>query len=566
MRSSAQAPAELEEPRRTGSERPADRRPPHVKFRGDGLIATAANVTAISSLLDMFRKVAVPWSVILLAEHHVLPDKIDETSSTLWDLGWKSILTPAEAGEGAGSRGGTGVLVRKDLELWEAPGGEVGSPRVTAARIAAGGFGDGFIVYSIYLYCSEGMSDRNKEILVLILRHAARHKLPWLIGGDWNMLPEDVESSEWAEGLGGSVVAAAIQSDDDDEPGYAATCGDRCLDFFYASEELAPVVKDCFLSDDLTFKPHTPTNVHFEADPKRFMVYKMVKPKAIPIHPVVGPRPQAEPGWDALVAQSDELKSMVLDSDVSASAVADSRDALWNGWTAHVEPELLKVAGMAWSGKDAEPYLGRSKPFHYAWEPLLKQRAFAASGSAGAIGRLLRRIVAVLPVLQRVAEHGVVHSLDLGRRCSGIAGALKRELEVVSDDALAEWRSRMSRVANDLWRWAGPHGPGQIRSFHCREGRRVARDIADSFLWIAEVRDHQNYWNTKYYADNQKSWESFARTACEGSAAIGHRWTKVPHMWKPSTDLVQIPGTIGVSRTSAPADLVKVEEKNWTDL
>ena len=49
-------------------------------------------------------------------------------------------------------------------------------------------------MYSVYLDVGIGLKKQNLDILYALREHQARHWLPWVIGGDWKMDPDELAS------------------------------------------------------------------------------------------------------------------------------------------------------------------------------------------------------------------------------------------------------------------------------------------------------------------------------------------------------------------------------------
>ena len=58
-----------------------------------------------------------------------------------------------------------------------------------------------------------------------------------------------------------------------------------------------------------------------------------------------------------------------------------------------------------------------------------------------------------------------------------------------------------------------------------------------------------------------KKWADRARASVEGSAGRGHKFTKVPQAWAPSTEVVPPGGT-----SATPAALLEGQRRLWSDL
>ena len=63
---------------------------------------------------------------------------------------------------------------------------------------------------SIWLKDSEGLSEYNLRLLAVLISVVSEFRRPWVLGGDWNMSPEQLTTSGALEILGGTVVAPEL--------------------------------------------------------------------------------------------------------------------------------------------------------------------------------------------------------------------------------------------------------------------------------------------------------------------------------------------------------------------
>ena len=98
---------------------------------------------------------------------------------------------------------------------------------------------------SVYLWSGEGLSQRNLDVLSELARGLKRLHGPWIVGGDWNLEPGDLQRAGWLELVGGSSVAP-------DGP----TCGGRTLDFFVVPKCMSPLVVQVMTIVDWGPAPH----------------------------------------------------------------------------------------------------------------------------------------------------------------------------------------------------------------------------------------------------------------------------------------------------------------------
>lgn len=111
----------------------------------------------------------------------------------------------------------------------------------------------------------------------------ATQRGPWILGGDWQCTPDELRITGWLKTVKGVIYAPE-----------APTCGDRVLDYFVVSEELAQswaIVAACVIVD-ATFAPHSPVRLIVKAFARTIMVRKLKVPAGFTADLPSGPMPQ----------------------------------------------------------------------------------------------------------------------------------------------------------------------------------------------------------------------------------------------------------------------------------
>ena len=99
-------------------------------------------------------------------------------------------------------------------------------------------------------------------------------RVPFVIGADWNMTPDELDHEGWVTGIGGTVRA----------PDVGATCSSgkgRLLDYFVASNELAGRL-EVGVDLDGPWAPHRGIRATLKAGACAPMVWQLVEPRGIP--------------------------------------------------------------------------------------------------------------------------------------------------------------------------------------------------------------------------------------------------------------------------------------------
>ena len=98
---------------------------------------------------------------------------------------------------------------------------------------------------SIYGVTSIGVVDENLELLTFIAEYVGSQELPFVLAGDWNFNPEDLEKLSWLE----AVQSVAVR-------GNVPTCGNNTYDFFVMSQTLDAFDCEVQTYEDSPCSPH----------------------------------------------------------------------------------------------------------------------------------------------------------------------------------------------------------------------------------------------------------------------------------------------------------------------
>ena len=99
-------------------------------------------------------------------------------------------------------------------------------------------------------------------------------RAPWIIGGDWQCPPDEPRDTGWLKAVKGVIYAPE-----------APTCGDRVLDYFVVSEDLAQAwaIVATYVIGDAGFGPHIPVRLIVKANTVGAVTTKMVPPSTMQI-------------------------------------------------------------------------------------------------------------------------------------------------------------------------------------------------------------------------------------------------------------------------------------------
>ena len=161
---------------------------------------------------------------------------------------------------------------------------------------------------------------------------------PWVLGGDWNCTPEQLEKTGWLKMVKGRVCAPKL-----------ATCMERTIDFFVVSENLAASVYDTVVVNDALSHPHKPARLYLKAEPRQAVVRQLQSMGKFEAKMPFGPEP---------CRVYPEIEAMLQDNTAT-------NDDLCTLFTDRLETELTDIYGLTPS--KAKPLLGRSSGPKFVW-------------------------------------------------------------------------------------------------------------------------------------------------------------------------------------------------------
>ena len=241
--------------------------------------------------------------VVLLQESHVLAHAADETSAAARRLGWKLIQSVASPGKGTGSSGGVMILAKDWIGL-SAPEG--GGPvliegRAVAAVVECPGFFP-LAVVSVYLWCGQGLSSTNLEILEAVGAFQASQSLPIVVGGDFQFGPAVMAIA----GFGLKMQAMVVSSQESlgsckNQLGDMAT-----IDFFVVSRCFKKPLINCKVDLEVDPHPHRPVVLSFSLSKQDQTFLAFQKPPDTPV--VKGREVEQEGGqWESALDMISQL-------------------------------------------------------------------------------------------------------------------------------------------------------------------------------------------------------------------------------------------------------------------
>jgi len=183
---------------------------------------------------------------------------------------------------------------------------------------------DGVGCGSIYLISGAGPNLPNIEILKSVAEYIRIVGIPFVLGGDWNMGPADLESTGFLQMVKGRIISTGQKT-------YVSAGQESELDYFVVSEELYPFAKCCYKVNTSLISKHSPVVLEFETKCKNKRVQKIRRPGKIPVDIPQGPR-LPSPDWGNFTERASKASSQ------------GELDSLFLEWKAKVVGEVVGVA------------------------------------------------------------------------------------------------------------------------------------------------------------------------------------------------------------------------------
>ena len=299
-------------------------RGPRVKKSSKTWSFMTANVTAWSraeELLDESGQWPCQPDVVFLQE--LARDKLEcqAVESQLASRRWQAALEPSVRTADAGRSAGVAAISRFSATLgkYEAADLEKKHPGRVVLALWSGLTARGVLVGSVYGYTAAANADAlNQELLEMLAKEISATRLPFILGGDWNVGPEALERTGFATRLKAAVVCPAQAT-------YVAGGSESVLDYFVVSESLRPAVRQVRVVEGTGVKKHRPVELLMDGMARADDVLVLARPPPRPAAPPVTCRPDPEneqrlPEW---------LPPSAEGSRETLQQAIDARYAVW---------------------------------------------------------------------------------------------------------------------------------------------------------------------------------------------------------------------------------------------
>ncbi len=495
------------------------------------LKVTTANSTGWEPLKRLLLS-ANTSDVVVTQEHRLRGSAVAEASQWAHRRGWKSIWAEASVTEAGGLSGGVAVLVRSHLGLAPPPWGDpvIEEARAVGATVEAPGCRP-TVVVSAYLVDGIGLAARNRSILARIGEHlqALGHgpdecqdrqtgPLPFIVAGDFNISPEILATSGFADGLQAAVVAPKNAR---------GTCrtGKRhsTYDYFVLSKGLEQGLERVATREDGVIKTHVPVVASFR--PRLTMLRALVvrTPPRMPTRRLFGPIPPP-PDWSD-VRRATQEATRAAKKDRAADAQA-ALDLAYEKWAGLAEWELRDATG-------AEvPKMGlRGSLPRLVWRSIVPEKVGRGDHSGHANDcRRRRALIRDLRIAAEDARHGCRRRAR--DKVDEVTEETMDQVELIAkangthSGDLRKWDDlcRMSIRLDELLESEATEEDGEWRSW---ESDRAAEEATVMEEVAAAENDERKR--------GRDAWREWVMEGVGSGARHAHASTRLPEAWAPTT-------------------------------
>ncbi len=283
---------------------------------------------------------------------------VDAAEREALRVGWRASAQAAITTEAGGVSGGVAVAARRWIGMSRTNGREADanlSYRLQLRWIGCAVRG-GVHCGSVWLFPSEGLTQRNRRVLeeaALALRGV---RGAWILGGDWNMSPDLLRDSGWLETVGGTICAPTTP-----------TCNYSVNDYFIVANSVVHAVVGVSVVSDAGLQPHSPVRLYLAGGARRPLARNLLAPRKLEAVPPHGCATEAAT-LDARAAtrcRGAACRGRIgeLGTDV------DHGDVSFTQWLLAAEADCAELHGLDHGGAD-RAYVGRANGPRFTWKPM----------------------------------------------------------------------------------------------------------------------------------------------------------------------------------------------------
>ena len=196
---------------------------------------------------------------------------------------------------------------------------------------------------SVWLRDSEGLSPENLLILQEVAAVISQVRGPWILGGDWNLTPQTLQTTNWLQMVGGVIVAPS-----------SPTCHASTYDFFVVCKGLESSVAGVQRIDDAGHQPHWPARLLIRGDGRRPMTRQLVRSSKVSGSLPHGPLPKS-----CISEELASIDSMTHDIGKATSSWYNHARSEWSSLMSSERPQCPpRFRWVPSAGPIASPFTG----------------------------------------------------------------------------------------------------------------------------------------------------------------------------------------------------------------
>ena len=194
-----------------------------------------------------------------------------------------------------------------------------------------------FVVGTCYPRHTEGFSQANAHTLQVFGEEIARRGLPFIVGADWNLTPDEIHAAMWPTMLGAKIATP-------DQATYVTCKTESLIDYFIMSEDMHAALASITTSASTIASPHLAVTAIFKPQIADMRVPRLVKTQRYPTEPIIGPRRPAPQEWVAAEQAILRAKQVALVVP-SAHRIQSSLRQAYRLWARAMEVEVAQTTG-----------------------------------------------------------------------------------------------------------------------------------------------------------------------------------------------------------------------------
>ena len=248
---------------------------------------------------------------------------------------WQSALRPAVEPADGGLSAGVGVVSRLSGVLADYTTADIEKkhPGRCVFTMWSGVLADGILVVSIYAYTGPQAEARNADLLELLAKELAAIKVPFVIGGDWNLAPAALSRTGFPTRLKATVVSP-------EAPTYVAGAAATTLDYSVVADCLRPMVDKVLIHEGTSAKKRRPVELVLAGRVRAERVLTLATP---PLRPAAAPRTcQPDPEQGRRLSDLEDY-----DGEIAAEVAQKIVDERYEDWAGLADEFIGALYGQA---------------------------------------------------------------------------------------------------------------------------------------------------------------------------------------------------------------------------